>query len=84
MYKDFFPIQNALENSNLDDSIPLLVDVGGSIGRDVEEFRNKHSGLTGRLIVQDLPGTIRQASKEIQGIELVAHDFFTPQPIHGE
>ena len=84
MDEDFFPIKTALENSDLNDSIPLLVDVGGGIGQDVEEFRKKHPGLSGRLIVQDLPGTIQQASKEIQGIELMAHDFFTPQPIHGE
>ena len=84
MDEDFFPIDGALENSDLSDSSPLLVDVGGGIGHDAEEFREKHPGLSGRVIVQDLPATIQQASKTSQSIELVAHDFFTPQPIDGE
>lgn len=41
----------------------FLIDVGGGIGHDVDEFGKKHPGLSGRLIVQDLPGTIQQASK---------------------
>lgn len=84
MDEDFFPINRALDISDLDGSSPLLVDVGGGIGHDVEEFRKKHPGLPGRLIVQDLPETIQQASKASHRIELMAHDFFTPQPIHGE
>ena len=84
MDEDFFPIKGALENFDLGDSSPLLVDVGGGIGHDVEEFRKRYPGVPGRLIVQDLPETIQQASKAGQSIELMAHDFFTPQPIEGE
>ena len=83
MDEEFFPIKGALENSDLSDSNPLLVDVGGGIGHDAEEFRIKHPGLSGRVIVQDLPETIQQASKTSQSIELMAHDFFTPQPVDG-
>ena len=37
--------------------------------------------MPGRLIVQDQPHII--ASIQLQGLEKMAYDFFTPQPIHG-
>lgn len=79
---DFFPVEELLKGLDLTETSPLLVDVGGGIGHDVEEFKAKFPGLRGRLIVQDLPGPIAAAQKS-PGIELMAHDFFTPQPVQG-
>ncbi|KAL2068852.1 hypothetical protein VTL71DRAFT_15190 [Oculimacula yallundae] len=64
----------------------LLVDVGGSGGHDLIDFRKAHSSLPGRLILQDLPATIdslnTNALKE-HNVEAMGHDFFTPQPVRG-
>ena len=61
----------------------LLVDVGGSIGHDIAEFRSRNAQLPGRLILQDVPRVIGQVANLGPGIEAMAHDFFTPQPIKG-
>jgi O-methyltransferase domain len=60
----------------------LLVDVGGGRGHVAEVIRENLRGMKGRIIVQDLKGTIDeiQAPKDF---EPMVHDFFTPQPIKG-
>lgn len=83
MDADFYPVQDALKDVELHEQSPLLVDIGGGTGHDVTEFKNKHPALPGRLIVQDLPGTVQQVASTTQGIEFMSHDFFTPQPIKG-
>ena len=63
----------------------LLVDIGGGVGHDMKHFRAKHSHLPGRLVVQDLPGTIEYArGQPHEGVELCEYDMFTPQPIKGK
>lgn len=64
----------------------LIVDMGGSNGRDLVDFRKARPGQKGRLILQDLPATIEGTDTNAlaaQGVEATAHDFFTPQPIKG-
>jgi len=61
----------------------LLVDVGGSLGHDISEFRKKHPSAPGRLVLQDLPAVIAQGKDLDSKIEPKAHDFFTEQPIKG-
>ena len=80
---DFFPVEEKLRDSELNELSALLVDVGGGLGHDAEAFRNNFPHLPGRIIVQDLPGSIEQAAPTGRGIETMAHDFFTPQPIQG-
>lgn len=63
-----------------------MVDVGGSTGYDLTIFKEAHPELPGRLIVQDLPGTIEkldQPALKAKGIEPMPHDFFTPEPVQG-
>lgn len=61
---------------------PLYVNVGGGIGHQCAQFRDKYSDLPGRIILEDLPDTIAQALPT-PGVENLAHDFFMPQPIKG-
>lgn len=61
----------------------LLVDVGGGIGADMERFRKRYPDMPGKVIVQDLPDVIN-STKMPQGVEGMAHDFFTPQPVKGK
>ena len=61
---------------------PLYVNVGGGIGHQCAQFREKFPDLPGRVILQDLPQTVAGAL-QTPGIENMAHDFFEPQPVRG-
>jgi hypothetical protein len=79
----FYDVESLFSNVGQDDV--LLVDVGGSMGHDLSEFRRKWSGAPGRLVLQDLPDVVAQA-RTMQlnpSIEVMEHDFFTEQPIKG-
>ncbi|KAJ5770121.1 uncharacterized protein N7511_002172 [Penicillium nucicola] len=79
----FYNVKSLFTNVSQDDV--LLVDVGGSMGHDLSEFKRKWPEAPGRLVLQDLPDVIAQA-KTMQlssSIEAVEHDFFTKQPVKG-
>ena len=65
-----------------------IVDIGGGHGQ-ISQFLSKSTTHI-KFIVQDLPGTIAQARKELPSsefsggiVEFMAHDFFTEQPVQG-
>ncbi|KAL8791853.1 MAG: hypothetical protein Q9195_005515 [Heterodermia aff. obscurata] len=62
---------------------PLLVDVGGNTGYDAASFKTKNPQIRGRCVVQDLPETLANSPEPAGGVEKVAYDFFTEQPIKG-
>ena len=82
----FYPVKERLVtgSKNDDQDSVFLVDVGGGLGHDLEELKAKHADLPGLLVLQDQAAVIGQIDKASQGIELTAHDFFTPQPVKGE
>ncbi|KAG6355036.1 hypothetical protein INS49_004117 [Diaporthe citri] len=61
---------------------PLYVDIGGGIGHQCKQFKEKFPDLPGRVVLQDLPHSIARAFPT-PGVENMAHDFFTPQPVLG-
>ncbi|KAI2464675.1 O-methyl transferase B [Annulohypoxylon bovei var. microspora] len=65
-----------------DQKRPLYVNIGGGIGHQCAQFREKYPDLPGRVILQDLPGTVARALPT-PGVENMAHDFFGPQPVRG-
>ncbi|KAL8824773.1 MAG: hypothetical protein Q9170_008049, partial [Blastenia crenularia] len=65
-----------------DDELPLLVDVGGNVGHDMEKFRQAHPETAARLYLQDLPEVV-QRSKCPDPVNKMGYDFFTPQPVKG-
>ena len=84
----FYPVKERLETGSNKgkghkDSV-FLVDVGGGLGHDLEELKAKHADLPGLLVLQDQAAVISQIGKASPGIELTAHDFFTPQTVKGE
>ncbi|KAH7398325.1 S-adenosyl-L-methionine-dependent methyltransferase [Pyrenochaeta sp. MPI-SDFR-AT-0127] len=65
---DIFPHDTLVATANKDG--PVLVDIGGGIGHDIERFREAHPGNG----VSPLSGGPARSFN---------HDFFTPQPIKG-
>ena len=63
----------------------LLVDIGGGRGHDIQSFHNKNPDVSGRLILQDLAIVLDEVETQgiLEGIELMRHDIFTPQPVKG-
>jgi hypothetical protein len=77
---DIYPSESLLEGASADG--PLLVDVGGNVGHDIERLRARLPTVTARLVLQDRPDVVRLA-KCPSSVQVMAHDFFMPQPIHG-
>ncbi|KAI1305018.1 S-adenosyl-L-methionine-dependent methyltransferase [Xylaria venustula] len=71
-----------------DESTPVFVDVGGSMGHQCVALRQRYPNLVGRVVLQDLPETIERVKTNplpgFEGIEVFVHDFFKPQPLRGE
>jgi demethylsterigmatocystin 6-O-methyltransferase len=82
-----FPIKEfTLQSENHDSEAVLMVDVGGGAGHQCIALRQAHGNLKGRVVLQDLPGTIAmidQSALKQLNIEAQAHDFMTAQPIKG-
>lgn len=80
---DIYPHETLLESGSPDDDAhPLLVDVGGNVGHDLERFRQAHPELAHRLVLQDRLEVVKVA-KCPDPVRKMGYDFFTPQPIQG-
>ncbi|KAK8069621.1 S-adenosyl-L-methionine-dependent methyltransferase [Apiospora phragmitis] len=65
-----------------DESQPLLVDVGGNIGHDLDKFRAVYPDKDALLYLQDTAAVIK-STKCPDTVNKMVHDFFQPQPIKG-
>ncbi|KAL4795782.1 S-adenosyl-L-methionine-dependent methyltransferase [Aspergillus venezuelensis] len=80
----FFPVQEQLvDGITIAQDDVLMVDVGGSFGHDLLDFRRKWPDVPGRLILQDLPEVVAQVKDLHPSLEVMGHDFFQEQPIKG-
>ncbi|KAI1463631.1 S-adenosyl-L-methionine-dependent methyltransferase [Daldinia caldariorum] len=61
---------------------PLYVNVGGGVGHQCAQFKEKYPRLDGRVILQDLPHTVAEAPPT-PGVENMAYNMFRPQPVIG-
>ncbi|GAP90025.2 putative O-methyl transferase B [Rosellinia necatrix] len=78
-----YPVEGRLrEAGGCAPSRPLYVDVGGGIGHQCAQFRERYPDVPGRVVLQDLPHSIA-AALPTPGVENMAHDFFEPQPVQG-
>lgn len=84
---DIFPSHTLLEapkgSGQQPGDGPLVVDVGGNIGHDIEKFRAEHPETAGRLYLEDRPEVVK-LSKCPDSVNKLGYDFFTPQPVKGE
>ena len=79
---DLYPTEELVKTSKQD--MPIVVDVGGNLGYDLQSFATKHPGLPlGSLVLQDLPAVIEQTKVE-SPIVAMDYDFFKPQPVKGK
>ncbi|OGM47652.1 hypothetical protein ABOM_004335 [Aspergillus bombycis] len=63
---------------------PIIVDVGGNQGVDLQRFADTFPELDCELILQDLPETIARIPGELDSrIKPTVHDFFTEQTSKG-
>lgn len=81
LLQHLYPGIGKLENTFDSGVSPVLfVDVGGGYGQKAIALKEAFPDLPGQIIVQDLPMTIKNAPT-VDGIDFMAHDFFTEQPI---
>ncbi|KAJ3566872.1 hypothetical protein NPX13_g6972 [Xylaria arbuscula] len=76
-----FPSEILLKTDQGGDT-PLIVDVGGSVGHDIEKVRAKHPDTVDRLYLEDLPSVISRSNCD-ERINKINYDFFKPQPVRG-
>ena len=84
---EFFPLNAILldgfkSNAGKEDAA-IFVDVGGANGHEIGEVKKRYPDLPGKFILQDRPESIKQALP-IAGMQAMAHDMFTEQPITGK
>lgn len=80
---DVVPVKEAARDAlEADPNRVILVDVGGNAGQHSARIVERLPELRGHVLLQDLEETVRNAPR-IEGVEAVAHDFFTPQPVKG-
>ena len=80
---DWYPFEKeVVQGLDRDEKSVAVVDVGGGLGHELLEMQTKYSGLSGRLVLQDLPESIKNVPKT-DVFEPTVHDFFTPQPVKG-
>ena len=78
---DFYPVREAAQD--LDPAREFFVDIGGGLGHQSVALRKTLPDLKNRIIVQDMEPVLEHAIKH-PGVELMAHDFWQPQPIKGK
>ena len=80
----FYPVQQQLiDGTTIGDQDVLLVDIGGSFGHDLLDFRRKWPDVPGRLVLQDLPEVVASVQNLDPSIDVMGYDFFTEQPVKG-
>lgn len=84
---DVYPFE--AEVANADGSLPslgepLVVDVGGGYGHLLQEIRTRLPHVKGKMVLEDLPETVRGAVP-MENVDIVSYNFFTQQqPVKGE
>ncbi|KAK6077443.1 s-adenosyl-l-methionine-dependent methyltransferase [Seiridium cupressi] len=69
-------------SGELTDLPPLVVDIGGNVGHDLERVRTRYPDVAAKLYLQDRADVVK-LSKCPDPVNKVVYDFFTPQPVNG-
>lgn len=80
VWTDFFPAEEGIgKGARRDPEAIMFVDIGGGMGHEGLALKKRYPNLPGRFVNQDLPQIV--SDQKLHGIESIAHDFFTPQPL---
>ncbi|KAL9610615.1 MAG: hypothetical protein Q9167_004689 [Letrouitia subvulpina] len=84
-WTEWFPVRDVVlrDLNTLNIHTKLLVDMGGGKGHDLARFLKEFPEATGRLVLQDLPGTVATMEDLGSGIDVQSHNLFTAQPVRG-
>lgn len=77
---DLYPVQEKLIDGFKGGV--LMIDLGGGVGHDLENFVEKYPVEGAEYILQDVPKVLDAASPKAP-IKKMPHDFFTEQPVKG-
>jgi demethylsterigmatocystin 6-O-methyltransferase len=75
---DVYPLQEAVTSLRSSEQ-PLFVDVGGGVGHQCVAFQQAVSDVPNKIILQDVEPVLEHAIVK-DGVQIMAHDFFQPQP----
>jgi hypothetical protein len=78
-----FPFREEYQKVGTTDDTVLLVDIGGGQGQASKSIRKLVGDTKGRIILQDREEVMRDNAEDIEGVEKMTYDFFTPQPVKG-
>jgi hypothetical protein len=76
-----YPVADEVKDWNPEKAI--FVNIGGGVGHQCAEFKQKFPNAPGKVILQDLPASIAKALPT-PGVDNTIHDFFQPQPVKGK
>ena len=83
-FAEVFPVQSRIvDGLEKSEGAVTFIDIGGGLGQEIAMLRQMVPDLPGRTILQETPELVKQFPGT-EGIEIMEHDFFTPQPIHGK
>lgn len=82
---NFTPVEDVLIERYKGGNAPLLVDIGGNRGYDLDGLKRKYPAVNGqgKLILQDLPQVIEDIGDLDEETVRMAFDFHTRQPVRG-
>lgn len=83
MYPEF-PFRRYVNERSIGDNAITIVDVGGGMGHVLKLMLQQNPGLPGRFVVQDVEEVVALVDPNEKAFEVMAHDFFKPQPIKCE
>ena len=75
-----YPVEE--ETKDWDPTAPVYMNMGGGVGHQCAQFKERFPRAPSRVILQDLPHSIDKALPT-PGVENMVHDFFESQPVKG-
>lgn len=77
-----YPVEREARIRSSNPKAPLYVNIGGSIGHQCKQFKERYPNLQGRVVLQDMQHSVDNALPTPE-VENMVHDFFEVQPLKG-
>ncbi|KAL9059143.1 MAG: hypothetical protein Q9162_001361 [Coniocarpon cinnabarinum] len=74
-----YPLQRLTDGADID--APFVVDVGGGVGRDMDNLRQSTLPIQYEIVVQDLAKVVEHGKTMHESLRFMSHDFFQEQPV---